>query len=409
MAKTEKPAGRRGPKQIEAEAKLMRKRAEAAGATGGVKPERGVFEDNIGQQGEARARYQFRTMADAWKAPQFIAQRIRGILPAKGLSLIYGDPGSLKSMFALHCAMGVSLGRSILPAEDGTGGVPVRPGRVLIIDADNGIARLEMRLQAIARGFGVERLQDVPTLCYGPMDYNGTPITIDTPAGLEALRYAIGDAEAEMVILDSYGGACGAADQSKPEMQRHLLNLRGVAEALGIVVWGIHHSNKTGGMMGTQHFLSTADVPIEVQRPDKLGDVVELAAKKVRDAEQPVRSATWWHEATPAVDEFGYEVSLLQRAGFRADPSAPAEKSGDLAERVALEVLREYPEGITQRALVASIHENISQRRKGHVGERQIQDLILPGMVRRKLLVFKDGPRRAKLYTLGPAAAEVKP
>lgn len=389
----------KGKQQQALEEQRRRKRAEQSKtATPGVKPE-----PNVHAAEPERARYAFRTMADAFAVPKFIPQRIRGILPAKGLSLIYGDPGSLKSMFALHCAVSVALGRDVLP------GVPVRKGRVLVIDSDNGPDRLGMRLQALARGCDVLRPEDLPDLAYGPMAHNGTPISIDTPAGLEALRWAIGDAEAELVILDSYGGACGAADMNKPEMQRHLLNLRGVAEALGVVVWGIHHSNKTGGMMGTQHFLSTADIPLEIRRPDPMGDLIELSPKKIRDGGQPVQSATWWHEATPAVDEFGVEVWLLERCGFRADPAAAAgrERAEHMAERIALQIVSEMPNGIKKTALITSIHANISTNGKTKVGERHIQDIMLPSMERRGLLRTEDGRQNAKLYFLGHKAAEV--
>jgi hypothetical protein len=385
--------------------------ARAEAPAGSVKPEPNVFEDDeAGQQGEARARYVYRTMADAFAAPKFIPQRIRGILPAKGLSLIYGDPGSLKSMLALHCAVGVALGRSILPAEDGTGGVPVRRCRVLVLDSDNGNDRMDLRLAALARGYGVERAEDLPYLRYGPMMHNGTPITIDTPAGLEALRWAIDDAEAEMVVLDSYGGAMGAADMNKPEMQRHLGNLRRLAETLGIVVWGIHHSNKTGGMLGTQYFLATADMPLEVRRPDIAGDLIEISPKKIRDAGAAIPAATWWHESTPAVDEFGYEVSLLIRAGFRADATATANvrQRGELAERIVLQVLKDTQSGLSQQALVATVHANMSNRSE-KVGERHIRDVVLPSMTARGLLRMSVGRHNAKVYVLGPAAAEVKP
>ena len=395
------------PEQIQLEEERRRDYAEALGqqqAT--VPPEPPIppepfdgMEQEHGQQ--QRARYAFRTMADAFAVPKFIPQRIRGILPAKGLSLIYGDPGSLKSMFALHCAMAVALGRDVLP------GVPVRKGRVLVIDSDNGDDRLGMRLQALARGHGIERAEDIRDLAYGPMVHNGTPIAIDSPKGLEALQWAIDDAEAELVILDSYGGACGSADMNKPEMQRHLLNARAVAERLGVVVWGIHHSNKTGGMMGTQHFLSTADIPLEVRRPDPMGDLIELSPKKIRDGGQPVQSATWWHESTPSVDEFGIEVWLLERCGFRADPAAAAgrERAEHVAERVALQVLSETAQGMTQQALVVSIHANISLKDGIKISERAIRDAILPGMVRRGLLRLTDGPRNAKVYRLGERPA----
>lgn len=406
LTKTEKPAGRpRGPKQIEAEANLMRKRAEA---TGSVKPEPNVFEDNGGQQKTISPFDRSYTMADAFAAPKFIPQRIRGILPLHGLSLIYGAPGSLKSMLALHCAVGVALGRHIMAAEDGTGGVPVRRCNTLILDSDNGMHRLGMRLAAIARGFGVEHVEDIPNLRYRPMMFNGAPISITTPAGLDALQRAMDEAGAELVFFDSYGGMCGGADINHPDMQRHLLNTRAVFEARGACGCGIHHSNKNGGIMGTQHFLSTADVPIQITRPEMTGNLIEFAAQKIRDESTPVPSATWWRESTPAVDEFGMEISLLIRAGFRADPAAPAEKGGDLAERVALEVLREYPEGLKQGALVASIHENISQQ-NGRVSERHIRDVVLPRMMKCRLLRMETGRHNAKVYVPGPAAAEVKP
>jgi hypothetical protein len=373
---------------------------ERAGQQGEATPVPGVKPEPSPHEAEQqRARCQFYTIADALKAPKFIPQRIRGILPAKGLSLIYGDPGSLKSMFAFHCAMSVALGRDVLT------GVPVRKGRVLILDSDNGIERLKVRLGALARGVAMSGIEDVSDLVYREMHYNGTPISIDTPVGLEALQRAIDDAEAEMVILDSYGGACGAADMNKPEMQRHLLNLRGVAERLGIVVWGIHHSNKTGGMMGTQHFLSTADIPLEVRRPDIMGDLIELSPKKIRDGDVPVRSAMWWRVLTPAVDEFGMEVKYLEQAGFRADPAAAAgrESAEHVAERIALQVVTEYPNGITQQALADSVHEELVTRGM-KVGERRIRESILPNMVRRQALRITDGARGAKLYVLGSKA-----
>ena len=107
------------------------------------------------------------------------------------------------------------------------------------------------------------------------------------------------------------------------------------------------------------------------------------------------------------MDEFGIEVWLLERCGFRADPAAAAgrERAEHVAERVALQVLSETAHGMTQQALVVSIHANISLKDGIKISERAIRDAILPGMVRRGLLRLTDGPRNAKVYQLGERPA----
>jgi hypothetical protein len=151
--------------------------------------------------------------------------------------------------------------------------------------------------------------------------------------------------------------------------------------------------------------LSTADIPLEVRRPDIMGDLIELSPKKIRDGDVPVRSAMWWRVLTPAVDEFGMEVKYLEQAGFRADPAAAAgrESAEHVAERIALQVVTEYPNGITQQALADSVHEELVTRGM-KVGERRIRESILPNMVRRQALRITDGARGAKLYVLGSKA-----
>src|SRR5687767_975508 len=101
-------------------------------------------------------KWKLRTLADAYAQRPPLEYLIDGLLPCPALSIVYGGPGSLKSMLLADLMVAIVAGErwlEPLPASDREPGVTFRTlqAPALWIDFDNGIRRTDERIEAFAR------------------------------------------------------------------------------------------------------------------------------------------------------------------------------------------------------------------------------------------------------------------
>src|SRR5207302_1172861 len=79
------------------------------------------------------------------RRPAPVAWLVEGLAARGALSLLAGQPKAGKSLFALALAGGVAAGERVA-------GVACRPGRALIVDAENSEAEIHRRLFGLELG-----------------------------------------------------------------------------------------------------------------------------------------------------------------------------------------------------------------------------------------------------------------
>lgn len=232
--------------------------------------------------------WKFFTLADAYQARPPLQYVADGLLPLPSLSIVYGAPGSLKSMLLLDLALCVAAGKPWLPPLPGLDVDTTRPttaSPVAWLDFDNGKRTTHDRVEAIGRG------HDLPTTT--PFFYTSLPSPwLDTsePGSVDDLTRRILDLGAKMVIIDCLGVVLGKADENSPEMSRVMGNLRQMAETTGAAVVTIHHQRKSTGnssragdaLRGHSSIEASLDLALSVDREDG-SDNVRVKSTKSRN------------------------------------------------------------------------------------------------------------------------------
>jgi hypothetical protein len=176
------------------------------------------------------------------------------ILPTPAVLLLYGAGGDGKSMVAWALAKHISLG---LPFEVQNNIVPIKKGKVLILNADQPKVQLREQL----------REQDYK------MDNNTVVIN-----GFQIKReyyfaQLIKKHKPTLVVIDSLiGSSAGRAfDENKSSFASPLYRLTNnnghSFPATTILV--IHHANKQGGFRGTSSIRDAVDETWKLSKPDK--------------------------------------------------------------------------------------------------------------------------------------------
>ena len=176
------------------------------------------------------------------------------ILPTPAVFLLYGAGGDGKSMAAWALAKHISLG---LPFEVQNNVVPIKKGKVLILNADQPKVQLREQL----------REQDYK------MDNNTVVIN-----GFQIKReyyfaQLIKKHKPTLVVIDSLiGSSAGRAfDENKSSFASPLYRLTNnnghSFPATTILV--IHHANKQGGFRGTSSIRDAVDETWKLSKPDK--------------------------------------------------------------------------------------------------------------------------------------------
>ena len=167
--------------------------------------------------------------------PRYI---VEGLIPIQSVNIAVGDSGLGKSPCAYQMAMCVATGRPFL-------GVPVRQGRALYIDQENGLADMLDLCQCLSRHIGIEELPDgmffLPHIAPG-----------------SSLEGVVMEYRPSLVVIDSLRTFRPDAEQ-KNQFAALLINeLRYIAKKYDAAFLLIHHVKKPG----QDGVPSLADTPV---------------------------------------------------------------------------------------------------------------------------------------------------
>lgn len=218
-------------------------------------------------------RFKFLTITQLVRLP-FVPWRIVGVVPGRGLIVLYGQPGSGKTFAATELAIAIVRGAR-------WHGRRVKQGNVIYIAAEG---HLRSRIEAYLAHTGL-RAEDL-----GGLRIVQQPVNLLDPDadlrelidGLVALAKSTGPIA--LVIVDTLNRAMAGGDENSSEdMGRMVAAAQCIEDALGCAVCYVHHSGKDAskGARGHTSLKGATEAELEVTRRGKLR---ELVARKLREA-----------------------------------------------------------------------------------------------------------------------------
>lgn len=208
---------------------------------------------------------------------------VRGLLPARGLGVVYGAPGSGKSFLVLDLAAAIARG---IPWA----GQRVKRGAVVYVGLEG---QMGPRVSAYLREHEVQA-QDMAGLHV--IERQGLNLLQDERSDV---RQLVADIKASdvgavaLVVVDTLNRAMpGGNENASEDMGRAIRCAGEVSAALDCLCVFVHHSGKDAGKGARGHssLLGAADAELEVSRGND-GDSRFLEATKVKDGEDGSRFA----------------------------------------------------------------------------------------------------------------------
>ncbi len=167
----------------------------------------------------------------ALQSPPFL---IEGMIPDKGLVMVFGHEASYKTFWALDGSLCIANGVS-------HHGLETMRGAVLYVAAEGG-APLGKRIRAWDEAHGTDSKN-----CLFVME----PINLDDPLEVAVLRREIRERNEKppktrirLVVFDTLALCRGEDENGSAEMSHTIRNLKGLVEGEGLTVLLVHHSPK---------------------------------------------------------------------------------------------------------------------------------------------------------------------
>lgn len=225
------------------------------------------------------ARYHLVSVADVIGRPP-PAWLVRGILPERGMAVVYGAPGSGKTFLVLDLACAIARGVA-------WGGRRVHAGRAVYVGLEGHVGT---RVAAYVKGHGIEAA-DLAGMTIIERQMVDVRNADHAKALARDILAALPEAPA-LVVVDTLNRSMPGGDENKSEdMGRAILAANYLSMELGCLVLFVHHSGKaeSAGARGHSSLLGAADAELAVVRDDEGNRTVETT--KMKDGEDGQRFA----------------------------------------------------------------------------------------------------------------------
>lgn len=253
---------------------------------------------------------------------------------APGAPILFAGYGfSGKTISAQDLALAVATG---MPAW---GRFPVRQGRVLHVDYEQGAHLTRLRYQRLARAHGIDPRALDGRLVLAPLP----PWYIDSDTGDVLTRLCEGF---DMVIVDSFRAACPHTDENASDARIPLDRLGRMSERTGVAPVVVHHARKPvrdaqgGARMSVRGSGALYDAcgSVLVFAAEK-GEPTTVAHEKARITGRPHADFQLWIEDVEIDGDpnAGLRVSCLNSTGPTRAPDRFTELKGRVLEVVRAE------------------------------------------------------------------------
>lgn len=342
--------------------------------------------------------------------PQPVRWLWPGRVPLAKMTLIDGDPGTGKSVLTLDLAARVTTGR---PMPDGSVGDLRGPAGVVILSAEDDVAdtirpRLDVAGGDPARVVVLTAVEEITADAEGRERRRERGVTL---ADLEALRQAIAQVEARLVVIDPVMAYVGRTDAHVDAQVRGLLQpLAELAQELGVAIIAVRHLNKRAGSPalyrggGSIAWIGAARSGLLVapDPDDGAGDRRVLAVTK-SNLGRPAPSLAYTIEAVRH-ETAGYVPRLVWLGESIHTARSLLAAPSDDADRSAVEEAREFLRDLLAHGPVPAGTVFQEARAAGIAGRTLKRAKALLGVLSRKQSV--SGPW---IWQLSEPAPEPKP
>jgi hypothetical protein len=244
---------------------------------------------------------------------------IKGWVPERGCTMVYGESGAGKTFVTLDMACHIAAGLSWC-------GIVTKPGLVVYM-AGEGNYGIRQRVAAWCKRYGIQKLDNLLI--------SNKAIDLDAPNAaaqiLNAVRELTSD-DAVAVMIDTVNNHM-AGDENSARDVRNLFNAANlVAAALNAAVILNHHMGHSAEAKnrarGSSAFKASLDAAIQIAKGE--GELLEISCTKMKDAEPP---ATFAGRLAPValgwLDDEGQEIigAVFERSDETPQPKASAKKA----------------------------------------------------------------------------------
>lgn len=222
--------------------------------------------------------WEWHTLAQACEKKEDRERLLEMLPPLPSIVVIYGLPGTFKTLLAQDLAVCISNGRTWLDPQPGKiiGGFATKKVPVLWVDQDSGLEELERRFAALVAG--------LPANDDAPLYHTSFPIPMFEATDLASIQRVISEIKltgAKVVIFDTLKRIAGDLDENLSEIDKALYAIRRIVEQTGALAIVIHHANKAGGLRGSTAISGAVDMVIKTEREDQ-STTFTLGAEKTR-------------------------------------------------------------------------------------------------------------------------------
>ena len=311
---------------------------------------------------------------------------VEPILPVPSLNVVYGPPGSFKSLFVADAVTCIACGQTWLVGDSGGCTFPTTQQTVLWLDADNGRRRTIERFSALRIGHRVHD-RDIPLhiLTMPKPNFNASKVY-----HVSAIGQILRDVGARVLVLDNLGVIAGDVDENSLDIAHVMANFRHLAEDEEIAVVVIHHERKTGftksragdSLRGHSSIEASIDLALRIERTEG-SESINVSATKSREAHvEPFR--------VRFVYEQHEDSTLLQSARFESIPVLNANDSKiDQEIKRALTKSKPNTGELVESVTVAT-----------GAGREKVRSRITELVNRKEIIAIPNGQNNATYYRL---------
>ena len=348
--------------------------------------------------------WKLRTLTDAYKPRDPLVYAVDRLFSLPSLSIVYGAPGSLKSMILADAAVCVAAGlRWLEPLPvDGNGAMSLSTTQVAVlwIDFDNGTRRTDERFDALAKSRNLPA--DIP------LHYVSLPdpwLDASNRANVWELSLLALSLGVKFIIVDNLGLITGDTEENSAQMAGVMGNLRWLAESTGAAVVVIHHQRKSNGtgdgkirkgetLRGHSSIEASLDLALVVERKPGTDDIAIIPTKE-RGATLPVLGAQFTYQHAENSTDLATARFWAVALTTKEDQLLNAIQSEIEAQLAKLSSDGEKP---TQKMLLDATRDSLALRIIPAPGVLKVRG-VLTKMVADGVVVIEKGPKNTQLYT----------